>query len=89
VSVSHPREEWIASMQRRNTYMGAPTVPCTPQMFLNGAKALLTFGELDEMIDPDDLLGVEVYTRETQIPGIYSLPINQPCGLISIWTRVP
>jgi hypothetical protein len=89
VSVSHPRDEWIASMQRRNTYMGAPTVPCTPQMFLNGAKALLTFGELDEMIDPDDLLGVEVYTRETQIPGIYSLPINQPCGLISIWTRVP
>lgn len=90
VTVTQTNGEWVAIMKRPSTYIGrSPSVPCAPQMFLNGTKTFLSFDALDSMIDPDDLLGVEVYTREIQIPSVYSLPINQPCGLVSVWTRAP
>jgi hypothetical protein len=69
-------------MRRPTTYMSSltPYVSCVPRIFYNG-KEFGTPGSDDEII------GVEVYTRENQIPSVYPLPINRPCGLIVIWTK--
>jgi len=69
-------------MRRPTTYMTSltPYVACAPRIFYNG-KEFGTPGSDDEII------GVEVYTRENQIPSVYPLPINRPCGLIVIWTK--
>jgi hypothetical protein len=57
-------------------------------MYLNGRMVALSFDDLETAIDPDDLLGVEVYTRDVQIPSIYARAVRS-CGLISVWTRAP
>lgn len=88
VAVRYQQGEWGVVMYRPGTHVSeGPRAPCIPQMFLNGTKTYLTFGDLDSTIDPNDLLGVEVYVRQQQIPSIYSLPPSQPCGLIAVWTR--
>ena len=86
VKLTRPFGQWAVSLQGRNARPGAPAAACTPQMYLNGSMVAMSFDDLETSIDPDDLLGVEVYTRDVQIPSIYA---RRSCGLISIWTRGP
>ena len=88
VTVLRPFGQWIATMQRRGASAGARPIQCTPQLYLNGSMVAMSFDDLETAIDPDDLLGVEVYTKDVQIPSIYARSIRS-CGLISIWTRAP
>ena len=67
---------------------GRHHTPCfPPQFFINGLKTFRSFDDIESSTEPNDLLGVEVYSREVRIPSVYSLPINQPRSLVSIWTR--
>jgi Carboxypeptidase regulatory-like domain len=77
----------VTVTQRKGAWVAIIGNGCTPQLFLNGTYVPLTFDDLEMTIDPEDLLGVEVYTRGIEIPSIYPVPINRPCGLISVWTR--
>lgn len=87
VAVTNSRGLWVVSMQAPSTYgRGPPTRPCTPPIFVDGKRSTFTFDDVNTLIDADDIVGVEVYTREAQIPSVYSLDVNKPCGLISVWT---
>ena len=67
---------------KRNTF-------CAPMIFVNGKKALVdSVSEISALIDPDDVIGVEVYTRQSEIPLIYERPANNPCGVVAVWTKV-
>ena len=70
------------AMRRPNTNFDRmhPYVYCFPRVFINGKE----FPDA-ELNDDSNVIGIEVYTRETQIPSIYRIPINQPCGLIVLW----
>jgi hypothetical protein len=74
-------------MQAPSTYgRGPPTRPCTPLIFVDGKRSTFTCDDLNTLIGADEVVGVEVYTREGQIPSVYNLDVNKPCGLISVWT---
>jgi hypothetical protein len=41
---------------------------------------------LDEMLKPDDLLGVEYY-QASEVPEQFNYSRNQGCAILVIWTR--
>jgi hypothetical protein len=67
---------------------GAPTAPCFPQVFLDGA--MLSIGgsiptELDQF-STNDLQAVEVYESPAGLPTRFH-GTNAHCGTIALWTR--
>jgi hypothetical protein len=42
--------------------------------------------DIDSIIQPEDVEGVEIYRGSTQIPAQYMNRAN--CGLVLIWTRL-
>jgi hypothetical protein len=62
--------------------------PCFLATFLNGAS---TFGEL-ELVAPDDLGGIEVYSGRSYVPfgqqpGMLPRNTRAGCGAVYLWTR--
>ncbi len=59
----------------------------SPNIYLDG---VLMYGfdgvDLDFLVLPEELAGIEVYTRPAQIPAEYS-GAESGCGVIAIWTR--
>jgi hypothetical protein len=81
--------QWVVILYKPGTTMYAgPRDPCIPALYLNGQKTMVDFDDLDQMIDPDDILGVEVYRTEIEIPRIYDIKNGAKCGLLSIWTKI-
>lgn len=62
---------------------------CTPQVYLDGFRAgaagSAEGARVDELVDVQEVAGVEVYTRISSTPLQYSV-LNQ-CGVIVIWTK--
>lgn len=59
---------------------------CTPAIYINGFE-MLGFDaiDLDAMVKPDDILGVEVYS-EASVPGQFKGGMRG-CGSLVFWTR--
>lgn len=58
---------------------------CRPTIWDNGMKA---FGaELDDIVNPSDVAGLEVYMSWAGLPPQYQDRENPGCGAILIWTR--
>ena len=72
--------EWVIKL---NTLKGN----CSPQLVLNGKPTKLFYDDIVRMIDFDDLVGIEVYTRSSQVPADYNLPAFLDCGVVAFWTR--
>ena len=89
LSMGMTHGEYTVNMQRPNTYLNlaGATVACEPRIFVNGVQTNMSFGELDIAYDAEMIAGVEVYTRNSQIPSTYPPAPGHPCGLISIWMR--
>ena len=59
---------------------------CTPSIYLNGGLMLgFDAEEIDAMIQPEQLKGIEIYTGPG-IPGAFQQGMTG-CGSIVIWTR--
>ena len=59
---------------------------CSPRLFLDGM--LTNRGEpayIDELLDPQDLEGVEIYQGLSQMPGEFH--DMSGCGVVLLWTR--
>lgn len=70
--------------------MGRPVLlsqgGCVPRLYLNGAQITIGLGEsLDEMVDPHNLEGVEIYRNRNEMPMDFAGPGE--CGAIAMWTR--
>jgi len=59
---------------------------CTMKVVLDGFKADMSIGSLDDLVRPHEVIGVEIY------PGGMGAPVqhrgnDSRCGIIMIWTR--
>jgi hypothetical protein len=58
---------------------------CQPTVWVNGQ--MIPGAELDEVVQPSDIAGIEFYPSSAGIPPQYMDPSNRLCGLILVWTR--
>lgn len=86
------RLEGYPSLQTIHTLVqGLPGTPSRieashPIIFVDGVRSIMSFTEIDAGMDPDDIVGVEVYT--SQVPGDYPLMPGKKNGIvIAIWTK--
>jgi len=57
---------------------------CIPALFINGAKVFNDDGNLESVVDPQDIRAMEVYTRTSSMP--IQFQTQNGCGAIVIWT---
>jgi hypothetical protein len=67
---------------RTSIWMRGPRGLCQPSIFIDGVE-FLTPQEIDRMVRPEEIQGVEVYSYSTR-PGEFA-PRDNPCGVILIW----
>jgi hypothetical protein len=65
---------------------------CLPNVFLDGAQFRINVGAagydvLGDMVHPESIKGIEVYTNPGTIPAQFDLMSSTGCGSIVIWTR--
>jgi len=58
---------------------------CQPMVWVDGER--IPGAELDEVVQPSDIGGIEFYPSSAGIPAQYMDPSNRLCGLILVWTR--
>jgi len=59
---------------------------CRPVLYLDGVRFAAEEADLDLLTLPDELEGIEVYSRSLQTPGMFA-DLGGGCGTIVIWTR--
>ncbi len=58
----------------------------SPTLYLDGTE--LGQGNVDELINPEDVAGIEIYARPAEIPVEFNPTRASPgCGVIVLWTR--
>ena len=63
-----------------------PSMSCrSPIYFLDGTH--IRANSLDEVLTPQDIEGIEIYTRVSEIPVEFSIQSGSACGVIAVWTR--
>ncbi len=58
---------------------------CQPMLWVDGQR--VPGAELDEVIPPDDIAGIEFYTSMAGVPAQYIERANRACGTIMVWTK--
>lgn len=58
---------------------------CKPMVWLDGMRA--PGAELDELVRPSDIAGLEVFPSNAGLPAGYQDRNNRMCGAIIVWTR--
>jgi len=62
---------------------------CVPAIFIDGHWfPSITTADLDAMIAPQDIIGVEIYDESTVPPQFADFASGVPCGSIVIWTKM-
>jgi hypothetical protein len=62
------------------------TEGCRPAVYLDGIRFPLLGEHLDNIVNPQDIEGIEVYTHAPEVPAEFMGPGNT-CGAVAIWTR--
>jgi hypothetical protein len=58
--------------------------PCVPAVFLNGMNVQVPDGNLDAIMNSQEVMAVEVYTRTGSVPAQFDS--RNGCGSIVVWT---
>jgi hypothetical protein len=58
---------------------------CTPRIWLDGVRA--DNAEIDELISPSEIAGLEIYPSFAGVPAEYMDKENRACGVILVWSR--
>jgi len=58
---------------------------CQPMVWLDGQR--VPGAELDEVITPGDIAGIEFYTSTAGTPAQYMERTNRACGTVLVWTK--
>lgn len=59
---------------------------CSPTLWVDGMMYTPGEVQLDDLLPPDQIEGIEVYTRQSQAPAQYTNTMSG-CGSIVVWTR--
>lgn len=62
------------------------TEGCQPAIYLDGIRFPLMGESIDQIVNPMDLEGIEVYTHAAEVPVEFAGP-GSSCGVIALWTR--
>jgi hypothetical protein len=60
---------------------------CTPAVFLDGTKVLMTGITVDDLVRPAEIEGIEIYRSMSEAPPEYQ-GLASGCSAILIWTRI-
>lgn len=83
--VSVTGEDFESPLLMRDMYTGGY---CTPVVYIDGTAIKdLTVRELDALLRPEELDGMEIYARAGQVPSQFTR--LDGCGSIVVWTRRP
>lgn len=58
---------------------------CTPKIWLDGVRA--DNAEIDELIAPSEIAGLEIYPSFAGVPAEYMDKENRACGVVLVWSR--
>jgi hypothetical protein len=70
---------------RNSVRLSRATMCGTPVVFLDGVK--IHGSDLDEVVNPQDIVGIEIYTRASNVPPVFNIQGAGACGVIAVWTR--
>jgi hypothetical protein len=77
----------------RGMLSGSAGDKCAPSIFIDGLyMADIDADDINSLVRPDELAGVEVYTSQP-LPALFSFggidrgPKQQYCGAIAVWTK--
>jgi hypothetical protein len=59
---------------------------CQPAVYLDGVRFPLMGESIDNIVDPNSLEGVEVYTHFAEVPAQF-MDARSNCGVIALWTK--
>jgi hypothetical protein len=59
---------------------------CRPAVFLDGSHFPLLGESIDDIVTPEAIEGIEVYTHAVEVPAQFQAP-GGACGAIVLWTR--
>ena len=57
---------------------------CAPTVFIDGARVFNSGGDLDAIVNVQDVRAIEVYTRGSSVPIEFSN--LDGCGSLVVWT---
>ncbi|AHG90456.1 TonB-dependent receptor plug [Gemmatirosa kalamazoonensis] len=60
---------------------------CTPEIFLDGMRVMQGADDLDNIVRPTEVSGVEVYNNASSAPAQYGGSAGGDCGVVLIWTK--
>lgn len=60
---------------------------CTPEIFIDGMKVMQGADEIDNLVRPQEVAGVEVYSGSAGVPAQYAGAAGGSCGVILVWTK--
>jgi hypothetical protein len=60
---------------------------CQPAIFLDGSRFPLLGESIDNLVNPSDLEGIEVYAHPTDVPAEFQQGRGSNCGAIVLWTK--
>ena len=71
---------------------GASTTQnCPIRFFIDGMNVPLNGMSIDELVQPSDIEGIEIYKGVSTVPAEYSgksMQDDSRCGVVAVWTRV-
>ena len=76
----------ISQMGRALSDSGGVAIYCAPAFWVDGFFVGRDGGELNTVVRPREVRGIEVYLDPATAPAIYRRP-DVPCGLVLIWTK--
>jgi hypothetical protein len=66
--------------------LARPVQGCSsPMYFLDGAR--VGPQDIDASVNPPNILGIEIYTRPSQVPSEFNTRGEPSCGVIAVWMR--
>lgn len=81
--------EWYIYMKKQGMKMPGGAQRCTPPVFVDGIRSMLSFNDIVTDIRGDDLLAVEVYSHYNEVPSEYQMSAFDACGAVVVWRAPP
>jgi hypothetical protein len=60
---------------------------CTPDLYIDGMRILDGTTEIDQLVRPTDVGGIEVYNGGSTVPVQFASAGGGSCGVIAVWTK--
>jgi hypothetical protein len=60
---------------------------CSPDLFIDGMRVLDGTAQIDQLVQPQDVGGIEVYAGGTGAPAQLTGPGGSSCGVVAVWTK--